>query len=50
MAVEILKNGKKQKDIKIESVQMPTISINKANMELLGIKLPESVLSKAKIK
>ena len=50
MAVEILKNGKKPSDIKIESVQMPTISINKANMELLGIKLPESVLSKAKIK
>ena len=50
MAVEILKNGKKTSDIKIESVQMPTISINKANMELLGIKLPESVLSKAKIK
>ena len=50
MAVEILKNDKKPSDIKIESVQMPTISINKANMELLGIKLPESVLSKAKIK
>ena len=50
MAVEILKNGKKPSDIKIESVQKPTISINKANMELLGIKLPESVLSKAKIK
>ena len=50
MAVEILKNGKKPSDIKIESVQMPTISLNKANMELLGIKLPESVLSKAKIK
>ena len=50
MAVEILKYGKKPSDIKIESVQMPTISINKANMELLGIKLPESVLSKAKIK
>ena len=50
MAVEILKNGKKPSDIKIESVQKPTISINKANMELLGIKLPESILSKAKIK
>ena len=50
MAVEILKNGKKPSDIKIESVQMPTISINKANMELLGIKLPESIISKAEIK
>ena len=50
MAVDIMKNGKKPADRKIESVQMPTISINKANMELLGIKLPESVLSKAKIK
>ena len=47
MAVEILKNGKKPSDIKIESVQKPTISINKANMELLGIKLPESIISKA---
>ena len=50
MAVEILKNGKKPSDIKIESVQKPTISVNKANMELLGIKLPESILSKAEIK
>ena len=50
MAVEILKNGKKPSDIKIESVQKPTISINKANMELLGIKLPESIISKAEIK
>ena len=50
MAVDILKNGKKPSDIKIESVQKPTISINKANMELLGITLPQSVLSKAEIK
>ena len=50
MAVDILKNGKKPSDIKIEAVQKPTISINKANMELLGITLPQSVLSKAEIK
>ena len=50
MAVDILKNGKKPSDIKIKAVQKPTISINKANMELLGITLPQSVLSKAEIK
>ena len=50
MAVDILKNGKKPSDIQIEAVQKPTISINKANMELLGITLPQSVLSKAEIK
>ncbi len=49
MAVEILKNGKKPSDINIETVQKLKIIINKQNMELLGIKLPDAILKQANI-
>ena len=47
IAVEILKNGKKPSDIPIETMKKLRIEINKGNMELLGIKIPEEVLKQA---
>ena len=49
MAAAILKGEKTPKDITIEVVQKPKISVNKKNMELLGIKIPEEVMKEATI-
>ena len=49
IAAEILLNGKAPSDIAIETVKDLKIEINKSNMELLGIKVPKSVLDKAKL-
>ena len=49
MAAAILKGEKTPKDIPIEVVQKPKITINKKNMELLGIKIPDEVVKEASI-
>ena len=49
IAAEILLNGKAPSDIAIETVKDLKIEINKANMELLGITVPKSVLDRAKL-
>ena len=49
IAAEILLNGKVPSDIAIETVKDLKIEINKANMELLGITVPKSVLDRAKL-
>lgn len=49
MAAAILKGEKTPKDITIEVVQKPKISVNKKNMELLGIKIPDDVMKEATI-
>lgn len=49
MAVEILKGEKKPNEISIETVQKLKVFINKKNMELLGIKIPENILKDAVI-
>ena len=43
IAVEILKNGKKPSEIPIETIKNLKIEINRKNMEMLGIKIPEDV-------
>ena len=47
IAVEILKNGKKPSEIPIETIKNLKIEINRKNMEMLGIKIPEDVLKEA---
>lgn len=47
IAVEILKNGKKPSEIPIETIKNLKIEINRKNMEMLGIKIPEDVLKQA---
>ena len=49
IAAEILLKGKKPNEIPIETVKNLQIEINKQNMELLGIKVPDSILKQAKI-
>ena len=49
IAAEILLNGKAPSDIAIETVKDLKIEINKANMELLGITVPKSILDRAKL-
>ena len=49
MAAAILKGEKTPKDVPIEVVQKPKITINKKNMELLGIKIPDEVVKEASI-
>ena len=49
MAAAILKGEKTPKDITIEVVQKHKISVNKKNMELLGIKIPDDVMKEATI-
>lgn len=48
IAAEILRNGKKPSEIPIETVKNLEIQINKQNMELLGIKLPDGMAAKVK--
>jgi len=47
IAIEILKNGKKPSEIPIETIKNLKIEINRKNMEMLGIKIPEDVLKEA---
>ena len=47
IAAEILKNGKKPSEIPIETIKNLKIEINRKNMEMLGIKIPEDVLKQA---
>ncbi|RRD41006.1 ABC transporter substrate-binding protein [Leptotrichia sp. OH3620_COT-345] len=47
IAVEILKNGKKPANIPIETIKNLKIEINRKNMEMLKIKIPEEILKKA---
>ena len=47
IAVEVLKNGKKPADIPIETIKNLRVEINRKNMEMLGIKIPEEVLKNA---
>ena len=47
IAVEVLKNGKKPADIPIETIKNLRVEINRKNMEMLGIKIPEDVLKNA---
>ena len=49
IAAEILLKGKKPSEIPIETVKNLQIEINKQNMELLGIKIPDSILKQAKM-
>ena len=49
IAAEILLKGKKPSEIPIETVKNLQIEINKQNMQLLGIKIPDSILKKAKM-
>ena len=49
IAAEILLKGKKPNEIPIETVKNLQIEINKQNMELLGIKVPDSILKQAKM-
>ena len=49
IAAEILLKGKKPSEIPIETVKNLQIEINKQNMQLLGIKIPESILKQAKM-
>ena len=49
IAAEILLKGKKPSEIPIETVKNLQIEINKQNMELLGIKIPDSILRQAKM-
>lgn len=50
IAAEILKGEKTPKDIPIEIVQKLKVTVNKENMELLGITIPEGILKEAIIK
>lgn len=47
IAVEVLKNRKKPADIPIETIKNLRVEINRKNMEMLGIKIPEDVLKNA---
>ncbi len=47
MAAEILSGKKKPNEIPIETVQKLKVFINKKNMELLGVKIPDEVLKEA---
>ena len=49
MAVQILKEGKKPSEIAIETVKLPRVFINKKNLELLKVSIPEEVLKEATI-
>ena len=49
IAAEILLKGKKPSEIPIETVKNLQIEINKQNMQLLGIKIPDSILKQAKM-
>ena len=49
IAAEILLKGKKPSEIPIEIVKNLQIEINKQNMQLLGIKIPDSILKQAKM-
>ena len=48
IAAQILKGGKKPNEIPIENVKDLKIEVNKQNMELLGIKIPESISKNVK--
>ena len=48
IATQILKSGKKPNEIPIENVKDLKIEVNKQNMELLGIKIPESISKNVK--
>lgn len=48
IAAQILKGEKKPNEIPIENVKDLKIEVNKQNMELLGIKIPESILKNIK--
>ena len=48
IATQILKGGKKPNEIPIENVKDLKIEVNKQNMELLGIKIPESISKNVK--
>ena len=49
MAAEILKDGKKPSDLPYKISETVEIAVNKQTLEQLGIKLPEDVMSKAKL-
>lgn len=49
MAAEILKGNKKVKDFPVEGADKSKLYINKAEMETLGITIPQSVLDRAEM-
>ena len=49
LAVEILKDGKKPSDLPYKVAETTEIAVNKQTLEQLGIKLPDDVMSKAKL-
>mgnify|MGYP000950230862 FL=1 len=48
IAAQILKGEKKPNEIPIENVKNLKIEVNKKNMELLGIKIPDNILKNVK--
>ena len=49
LAVQILKDGKKPSELPYKTSETVEIAVNKATLEKLGIKLPDEIMSKAKI-
>ena len=49
MAAEILKGNKNVKDFPVEGADKSKLYINKAEMETLGITIPQSVLDRAEM-
>lgn len=49
MAADILEGKKTVKDLPVEAASKSTLYINKSEMENLGIKIPQSVLDRAKL-
>ena len=48
-AADILKGNKKVKDFPVEGADKSKLYINKAEMETLGITIPQSVLDRAEM-
>ncbi|MBP9479353.1 MAG: ABC transporter substrate-binding protein [Sebaldella sp.] len=49
LAIQILRDGKKPSELPYMTSETVEIAINKATMDKLGIKLPDDIMSKAKI-
>ena len=49
MAADILEGKKQIKDIPVEGADNSRLYINKAEMERLGIKIPQAVLERAEL-
>lgn len=49
LAVEILKDGKKPSELPYKISETVEIAVNKQTLEQLGIKLPDDIMSKAKL-